>query len=59
MDNKKARKQKRLGTVEKDENTLQNYYKILRKYYKNISKMFQIVLTFLSKCNIYNTKKNT
>ena len=32
--------------------------KILKKeYYKNISKIFQILLTFLSKCNIYNTKK--
>ena len=30
---------------------------MLRKYYKNISKIFQIVLTFLSKCNIYNTSK--
>ena len=30
---------------------------MLRKYYKNISKIFQIVLTFLLKCNIYNTSK--
>ena len=32
---------------------------LFQKYYKNISKIFQIVLTFVSKCNIYNTKGKT
>jgi len=43
----------------KRKNTLQKYYKIFLKYYKNISKIFQMLLTILSKCNIYNTKENT
>ena len=53
MDGKKDKKSERTGTVRKAKTILQKYY----KYYKNISKIFQIVLTFLLKCNIYNTSK--
>lgn len=53
MDGKKREKSERLGTVREEWKTLQIYY----KYYKNISEIFQIVLTFWIKCNIYNTKK--
>ena len=54
-DNESGKKEKR--EVVSLKKVLQKYYKIFRKYYKNISKIFQIVLTILSKCNIYNTKK--
>ncbi len=53
MDGKKDKKSESTGTVRKAKKILQKYY----KYYKNISKIFQIVLTFLLKCNIYNTSK--
>ena len=54
-DNESGKKEKR--EVVSLKNVLQKYYNIFRKYYKNISEIFQIVLTILSKCNIYNTKK--
>ena len=59
MDGKKDKKSERTGTVRIQKNTLQKYYKMFREYYKNISKIFQMLLTILSKCNIYNTKENT
>ena len=56
------KKDKKKGKTWHSKETIKHITKVLqmlRKYYKNISKIFQIVLTFLSKCNIYNTKKNT
>ena len=53
MEGEKRQKSKRVGAVRKEKNILQKCY----KYYKNISEIFQIILTFLSKCNIYNTSK--
>ena len=53
----KKKKRQKIEAVRENEKVLQKYYNILRQYYKNISKIFQIVLTILSKCNIYNTKK--
>jgi len=53
----KKKKRQKIEAVRENEKVLQKYYNILRQYYKNISKIFQIVLTILLKCNIYNTKK--
>ena len=43
--------------IEKWTEKIQQCYNTLQKYYKNITEIFQIVLTFVSKCNIYNTKE--
>ncbi len=59
MDDKKTRKCGKCAGVGKEQKRLQKYYIVLQNCFKNISKIFQIVLTIVLKCNIYNTKENT
>ena len=57
MGSKKGTKIAKLRDTRRTEIILQKCYIILQNYFKNISKIFQILLTFVSKCNIYNTKE--
>ena len=57
MDVKKAKRELIVVAVGLQKN-ITKVLQYITEYYKNISKIFQIVLTFVLKCNIYNTRKH-